>query len=224
MGQYILHIISFPDLLKITMDVKSAPLLPFINIDEHNLAIMRASDGMTFYYYGKLEEDGDLSEVIIRFFESENFTMYETRNCDDGMVIKKDTLRYKEPYLVGTSLINYTRLFADSGLVKTVPTLLGGKFYSTILDFCGPIEYVEIDNYKEPIRCFKYKGSADWEDNATAGLSGDFTGWFSDDDDKVVVYAEMEILIGSIDIELSEWYKSDWIPPTNKNLFTQTEK
>jgi hypothetical protein len=218
------YIISNPGFLKITMDIKSAPLLPFINIDEHNVAIMRAADGMTFYYYGKSKKDGKISEIIIRFIESENFTVYEAKDCDYGTIIHKDTLRHKEPYLVGTSLINYTRQFADSGLIKTVPTMLGGKFYPTILNFCGPTDYVNIDNYKKPIRCFQYKGSADWEGNATAGLSGQFTGWLSDDNDKVVVYAEMEILLGSIDIELSEWYKPDWTPPTSKKLFTQTKK
>ena len=218
------RIISDPGLLRITMDLKTAPMLPFINIDEHNVTIMRISDGMTFYYYGKLKEDSNLSEVIIRFFESENFTVYETRDCNDGMITSKDTIRIKEPYLVGASLINYTRLFADSGLIKSVPTLLGGKFYPTIIDFCGPTEYVDIDNHNKPIRCYKYKGSADWEGNATAGLSGEFTGWFSDDNIRVVVYAEMEILLGSIDIELSEWYNPGWTPPTSKKIFTQTKK
>ena len=215
---------SHPELLKITMDVKSAPLLPFLKIDEHNVAIMRVSDGMTFYFYGNAKKDGKLSEIIITFIESKNITVYETRDYNDGILISKDTIRHKEPYLVGTSLINYARQFADSGLIKTVHTILNGKFYPTTLNFCGPIEYVDIENYDKPVRSFKYKGSADWEGNATAGLSGEFTGWLSDDKDKVVVYAEMEILLGSIDIKLTEWYKPSWTPPSSKNLITQTKK
>ena len=218
------RIITRPELLKIKMDIKSAPLLPFIDIDERNIAIMRVSDGMTFYYYGKLKKDGKFSEIIIRFYESENFTVYETKDCDSEKLIRKDTIRNKEPYLVGTSLIHYARQCVDSGLIKTVPTILGGKFYPTILNFCGPIEYIDIDNYNEPIRSFKYKGFADWKGNATAGLSGEFTGWLSDDEDKVVIYAEMGIFLGSIDIELTEWYKPGWTPPTCENLLTQTNK
>jgi len=218
------RLISYPKLLKITMDIKTAPLLPFIDIDEHNVAIMQYSDGMTFYYYGKVKNDGKFSEIIIHFIESENFTVYETRDYDDKKLIRRDTIRYEEPYLVGTSLINYTRHCADSGLIKTVFTLLGGKFYPTTLNFCGPSEFIDIDNYEEPIRCFKYTGSADWEGNATAGLSGDFTGWISDDDGRVVIFSEMEILLGSIDIELVKWYKPGWTPPTSKSIFTQTKK
>lgn len=218
------RLISYPELLKITMDIETAPLLPFIDIDEHNIAIMRTSDGMTFYYYGKIKNDGKFTEVIIRYIEAENLTLYKTKDYDNQNLISSDTIRHKRPYLVGTSLINYTRLCADSGLIKTAFTLLGGKFYPTVLNFCGPSESVDIDNYDEPIRSFKYKGSADWEGNATAGVSGEFTGWVSDDEEKVVIYAEMEILLGSIDIELVDWYKPGWTPPSNKNFLTQTKK
>jgi hypothetical protein len=218
------RIISRPEMLKITMDIKSAPLLPFVDIDEHNIAIMRVSDGMTFYYYGKEKKDGKIVESIERFYESENFSIHEVKECNNGKLICIDTIRNNEPYLVGTSLISYTRRIADSGLIKTVPTVLGGKFYSTVLNFCGPTEYLDIKNYNEPIRSFMYKGFADWKGNATASLSGEFTGWLSDDGDKVVIYAEMEIFLGSIDLELTEWYKPGWIPPTGKNLFTQTKK
>lgn len=218
------RLISYPELIKITMDVKTAPLLPFINIDEHNVAIMRVSDGMTFYYYGKENNDGKIFEVIDRFYEFENLTVREVKDYGKGKLISRDTIRFPRAYLVGTSLVNYTRNVAASGLIKTVPTLLGTKFYTTILNFCGPVEFVETDVSEEPVRSFKYIGSAEWEGNATAGLSGEFTGWFSDDDDKVVIYAEMEILLGSIDIELSECYKPGWTPPTRKSLVVQTIK
>ncbi|MBK9096640.1 MAG: DUF3108 domain-containing protein [bacterium] len=218
------RLISYPELIKITMDVKTASLIPFINIDEHNVAIMRESNGMTYYYYGKENNDGKIVEVVNRFYETENFTLHQVKDCSTGELICKDTIRYNGPYLVGTSLVNYTRIIAAAGLVKTVPTLLGAKFYPTTLNFCGPVEFIETGICDEPVRSFKYTGSAEWEGNATAGLSGDFTGWFSDDSEKVVIYAEMEILLGSIDIELSECNKSGWTPPTSKSLFVQTKK
>lgn len=218
------RLISYPELVKITMDIKTAPLLPFINIDEHNVAIMRESDGMTFYYYGKENNDGRIAEIIYRFYESANLTVHQRKDCITGKLICTDTIRYNKPYLVGTSLVNYTRNIASAGLIKTAPTLLEAKFYTTTLNFCGPVEFVEIEICEEPVRSFKYTGSAEWEGNATAGLSGDFTGWFSDDSEKVVIYAEMEILIGSIDIELTEWYKPGWIPTSGNSLITQTKK
>lgn len=218
------RLISDPGMLKITADIKTAPMLPFINIDEHNVALMRANDGMTIYYYGKARRDGKSCETIIKFFESENTVVHELKDLETGKFIRQDTLKYSEPYLVGTTLVNYARHSIDSGLVKTIPTMLEGKFYPTTLEFCGPAKYLEISKYDEPIRCFRYKGFADWEGNATAGVSGEFIGWVSDDEGRVVIFSEMEILIGSIDIELVEWYKPGWVPPNNKSTFTQTNR
>jgi hypothetical protein len=218
------RLISHPGLLKITANIKTAPMLPFINIDEYNVALMRANDGATLYYYGKARKDGKSYETIIEFFESENTIVHEMKDFETGKFVRQDTLKYKEPFLVGTTLVNYARQCLDSGLVMTIPTLLEGKFYPTTLEYCGPSKYLEISNYDEPIRCFKYKGSADWEGNATAGVSGEFIGWISDDEDRVVIFSEMEILIGSIDIELVEWYKPGWAPPTNESIFTQTKR
>ena len=103
--------------------------------------------------------------------------------------------------------------------------LCGGSFYKTTLNYCGPVELVEIDAFDSPIRTFKYEGNAEWDGKATAGLSGEFTGWISDDDASVVISAEMKIILGSIDVELQEWYKPGWRPPTsNFRLITEKKK
>ena len=214
------HVIPNPELRKITVDIKTNPYLPFIDIDEHNEVIMRVRDGMTMHYYGIEELDGEKVEINCAYYEDENLSVYEVKNFESSKLVRKDTLTFAKPYLVGTSLIHYTRLIADSGLVKTISTMLAGNFYNTILNFCGPIEYIEIDEFDEPIRTFRYEGSADWDGKATAGLSGEFTGWLSDDDGSVVISAELKIFLGSVCIELEEWYKPGWIPPTKTKLLT----
>jgi hypothetical protein len=215
------RVIPNPELRKITVDIETAPLLPFIDIDEHNIVIMRLLDGMTMYYYGTEELDGEKVEIQCSYHEEDNFLIYEVKNFESGELISKDTLTYTEPFLIGTSLMHYTRLIVDSGEIKILPTLVAGKFYNTTLNFCGPVEYIEIDEFDEPIRTFKYEGSADWDGKATAGLSGEFTGWISDDDGSVVINAELEIFLGSVDIELEDWYKPGWIPPTKTKLLTK---
>jgi len=215
------RIIRNPELRKITVDVETASLLPFIDIDEHNEVIMRLRDGMTMHYYGIEELDGETVEIQCSYHEEENFSIYEIRNIENSELIKKDTLVYVKPYLIGTSLLHYTRLIADSGEVKILPTLVAGNLYNTTLNFCGPVEYIEIDEFDEPIRTFKYEGSAEWDGKATAGLSGEFTGWLSDDSGSVVIRAELEIFLGSIDIELEEWHKPGWNPPTKTEFLTR---
>jgi hypothetical protein len=216
-------VIADPDLKKITVDIKTESLLPFIDVDEYNEVVMRMRDGMTMNFYGTEELDGEKIEKYCNYYEDENLSVYEERNFESDELICSDTITYSKPYLIGSSLIHYTRLIADSGLVKNVPTMLGGDIYKTILNFCGPVEYIEIDEFDEPIITFKYEGSAEWDGKATAGLSGDFTGWLSDDDGSVVIRAEMKILLGSVVIELEEWYKPGWIPPTKTKLLTNNQ-
>ena len=215
------RVIPNPELRKITLDIKTAPFLPFIDIDEQHIVMMRVHDGMTMYYYAVVGSGDEKVETQCIYYEEDNFSIYEARNFESGELISKDTLNYTEPYLIGTSLMYYTRLIADSGEVKILPTLLGGDFYKTILNFCGPVEYIEIDEFDEPIRTFKYEGSAEWDGKATAGLSGEFTGWLSDDSGSVVIRAELEIFLGSIDIELEEWHKPGWNPPTKTEFLTR---
>lgn len=214
-----------PDLKKIIVDIKTASGLPFIDIDEYNVVIMRLSDGMTMYYDVIEKQDGKKVEAKCNFFENENMSVYEVIDYYNKTRIRKDTLRYNKPYLVGSSLIYYTRLILNPGMVKTVPTMLGGNFYKTILNYCGPVEFIEIDAFDKPIRAFKYEGNAEWDGKATAGLSGEFTGWISDDEASVVINAEMKIFLGSIDVELQKWYKPGWNPPTDESrLLTDRSK
>lgn len=210
---------SFPDLIKVIVKVNSAPALPFINIDEYNVAILRLSDGMTLYYHGTEEVDGRNADAIYVYDETRKISIYTVRTLDTHKLIKCDTIKIFKPYLIGTSLIEYARIIADSGLIKNVPTLIKGKFYPTIIDYCGPIEDIDIDAWKEDISAFRYKGNADWGGNATAGLSGEYTGWLSNDDARVVLRAELKIFLGSIDAELEEWYRPGWVPPSVEKYF-----
>jgi hypothetical protein len=51
-------VIADPELKKITVDIKTESLLPFIDIDEYNEVMMRIRDGMTMQFYGTEEIDG----------------------------------------------------------------------------------------------------------------------------------------------------------------------
>jgi len=215
--------ITDPELKKITVEIKTSPFLPFIDIDEYNVVMMRILDGMTMHFYGTEKIDGEMVKKICDYYEKENLSVYEERNYETNKLINADTITYSKPYLIGTSLIHYTRLIADSGLVIIVPTMLGGDIYNTKLNFCGPVEYVEIDEFDEKIRTFRFEGSAEWDGKATAGLSGDFTGWLSDDDGSVVISAEMKIFLGSVVIELKNWNKPGWSPPTKTKLLTKNQ-
>ncbi len=90
-----------------------------------------------------------------------------------------------------------------------------------MLDFTGPIENVEIDAFDRPIRTRKYTGFADWKGGTSAGLSGEFTGWVSDDEAAIPLQAEMKVFLGSIRLELERWHRPDWTTPAIVKLVKQ---
>jgi hypothetical protein len=45
------------------------------------------------------------------------------------------------------------------------------------------------------------------------GLTGPFEGWFSNDDARVPIRANMEVMLGSVKVELIGWNRGGWNPP-----------
>jgi hypothetical protein len=45
------------------------------------------------------------------------------------------------------------------------------------------------------------------------GMTGEFTGWFSDDEAAVPIKGELKVLLGTVTVELIGWKRSGWSPP-----------
>ena len=111
----------------------------------------------------------------------------------------------------GASLFFFARQFTDFGKTIKVPTVINNQLESTTLNFSGKREKTEINAVKYPIKTIYFDGKADWE--AIYGLTGRFKGWFSDDNARVPIRAEMNVYVGSVKIELIKWTRSGWTPP-----------
>lgn len=123
-----------------------------------------------------------------------------------------DTLRLSyDRFQDGTSIFYFARAHIHAGRAIAVPTLVRGKAGRT--EFYLPAERTteRIDAVPYPIRVLQLEGKADFE--GIFGLTGDFTGWFSDDAAAVPIKAKMKVLLGSINIELIEWKRPGWLPP-----------
>ena len=61
-----------------------------------------------------------------------------------------------------------------------------------------------------PVRVLEVEGSA----NAVGvyGMTGDFTGWFSDDEAAVLIKGRLKVLLGSVTVELIQWDRKERKP------------
>ncbi|MBI4536075.1 MAG: DUF3108 domain-containing protein [Ignavibacteriae bacterium] len=123
-----------------------------------------------------------------------------------------DTLRIAwEKFQDGISLFYYARAHVHEKKSVAVPTIVNGKPGRTLFYFTGSKKIETIDSVPDPIRVVELEGKAEFE--GVFGLTGDFKGWFTDDEAAVPVRAQMKVILGNINIELIGWDRKGWSPP-----------
>jgi hypothetical protein len=122
-----------------------------------------------------------------------------------------DTVNIDGRFQDGLSIFYFARanLLARAGM--SVPTVVEGAEGRTVLHFPGERTSEEIDAVDYPIDVIAFRGVAEF--SGIYGLSGDFEGWFSNDDARVPIKASMQVMLGSIDVELIGWHRDGWTPP-----------
>lgn len=209
---------------RITMKVQSSPYLPFISIDETNHSTINSQTGMSKFFFARHRSGSDRTEINYVFDEALKQAFVSIKDCKENRYDKLDIICNVPPYLEGPSLFFYARREIFSGKCISVPTMIAGKLETTHLDFSGPIEYIDVSAFPDPVRVRRYEGIADWEGGTAAGMSGDFTGWITDDLAAIPVQSELSILLGSLVIELEEYQRKDWSPPLQQNLNVLSRK
>ncbi len=111
----------------------------------------------------------------------------------------------------GFSLFFLARKYIRLGKSVAVPTVIDFDTTKTLFFFYNRVEPIEVESVPYPVRTRYFEGKALWK--GIYGLSGDFRGWFSDDDASVPIYAQMKVYLGSVDIELVQWHRDGWQPP-----------
>jgi len=201
------------DLVHSVMFVESAPGLPFISITEVNRSLISRRTSKTLGYVGT-HRNGDDSVSIEYLYDAgtKSLTVTQKDLATDAMT-QHEVRENIPPFVEGNTLLFYARWRSRSGKSFRVPTVVDGKLGYTHLVFDTEVESVELDAVPWPVPSRKYYGRADWNGGTAAGLTGEFTGWVSDDMAAVPLRAEMKIALGSITIELEQWKRDGWAPP-----------
>ncbi len=122
-----------------------------------------------------------------------------------------DTLAIESFYQDGLSILYYARQEAASRKQVSVPTVVSEKKGTTSFDFLAERTSEEIDAVDYPVDVVHFKGEAGFV--GIFGLTGEFEGWFSNDDARIPIVGKMKVLIGSVRIELMKWNRGGWNPP-----------
>lgn len=164
-------------------------------------------------FLGKSKEGNVWSFARYNFDYGAHRVLIETGQ-QDSVIAKRDTIALTERCQDGLSLFFFARDYLRSGRNITIPAIVTEKKVTARIDFSNKRTTAEVDAIDYPVDVIEFEGSADFV--GIFGLTGDFTGWFSNDDARVPIMAKMKVIIGSVTIELMQWKKAGWAPPRAK--------
>ena len=191
--------------------IDSYPGLPFVDLH----SIFESVVDQSFYSHGFLglgkTRDG-WSYVKYNFDDSTESVVIQKGELPSNRVTYLDTVSLQRyPYQDGSSLFYYARSAVGSGIRLNIPTLIDKDTVSTSIHFHRVRSKIEIDAIEYPIDAVQIRGRAGFV--GVYGLTGEFRGWFTNDEARIPVLAFMKVILGSVRIELKEWKRVGWSPP-----------
>ncbi|MER3524855.1 MAG: hypothetical protein C4326_12600 [Ignavibacteria bacterium] len=158
----------------------------------------KSKDGQ-YWSFGRYRYDYPTKRVLLEF------------GGRDTIVEHRDTLALEEKTQDGLSLFFYAREHLFSRRRHRIPAIVKERKVYTDIDFDGKRRAVEQDFIEYPVDVVGFEGTLEF--TGIFGLTGDFEGWFSNDEARVPIVAKMKVILGSVTIELMKWTRPGWSPP-----------
>ncbi|MFA5512241.1 MAG: DUF3108 domain-containing protein [Candidatus Kapaibacterium sp.] len=195
---------------KAKAEMKSNPGIPFVSLHAFFDSWMDTRLTNSYEFVGSTKGDEGIWEKEIFYMEyDKNLITYE--KSVKGVVQETKPIQFDKKVVDGCALFFFARQYTDIKRTIKVPTVIATGISYTHLNFHGTKSSTNIGSVKYPIKTLYFDGRAEWE--GIYGLKGFFKGWFSDDEARVPIKAQMNVYVGNVDIELIKWKRGDWVPP-----------
>ncbi len=161
-------------------------------------------------FTGKVKQDNAWDFARYNF-EYDRHRVIMEMGHRDTVVAERETLSIGNRTQDGLSLFFLARDQLYAGRTLEIPCIITESKVNAFITFGREREEVEVDAVDYPVDVIRFDGTADFV--GIFGMTGDFTGWFSNDEARVPILAKMKVLIGSVTIELMSWKRPGWEPP-----------
>lgn len=195
---------------KAKAEMKSNKGIPFVSLHAFFDSWMDTRLTNSYEFVGSTKGDAKIWEKETFLIEyDKNLITYQKQV--EGAVTETKPMPFDKKVVDGCALFFFARQFTDVKKTVKVPTIIGNNISYTHLNFHGTKSKVTVPSINYPVKTLYFDGRADWE--GIYGLKGYFKGWFSDDEARVPIKAQMSVYVGNVDIELVKWSRGDWQPP-----------
>ncbi|MFQ5798416.1 MAG: DUF3108 domain-containing protein [Bacteroidota bacterium] len=201
---------------RIDLRLDSNPALFFINLHDSHYNIVHPESLYSEEYGRSWVANGDSIQTTRRYDRKRHTCSIEDYNRTRNRILLSLVLQEVSPYFEGPSLWLFARSKAQERGVYSVRSIMDTSVCVTSLRYGRAISLLDIGAFEDRIRARQVIGVAHWVGNSFGGMSGEFRGWFSDDDAAVPLIAHLKLSVGKVVVELEKWRRLGWEPPTQQ--------
>jgi hypothetical protein len=187
--------------------------IPFVNL--HQIYETKFDTKQSSHYFKGTVLSDDTTYTMYKLNQAaKNIHILQGRERTNE-IWTDSTAEYDREYQDGLSLFYFARMRTGQQKKVNVPVFINEKFEKTYINFYKEVEDMDIDAVDYDIDCVRLDGETDFR--GIFGLTGYFEGWFSNDQYAIPIVAKMQVIIGSITLELKHWNRKEWMPPKYKD-------
>jgi hypothetical protein len=192
--------------------LKSNDAMPFVDVNyefisELELAekIIRPHKFTAFEY-----KDNKKSILTCNFYYDSGYVSIKKTGYDGNTEFDKKIVS-STLFQDGLSIFYYARQNTGLNESKYVPVIMHVDTALMKINFSSQKTDIDIDPVDYDINSLHLDGFSYF--TAVFGLTGEFEGWFSNDEARIPLKAKLQVKIGNITLELESWKRKGWLPP-----------
>ncbi|MCX7878558.1 MAG: DUF3108 domain-containing protein [Ignavibacteria bacterium] len=192
--------------------LKSNESIPFVDVNYEFISEIEVSGNQIkphrFISYEFKDKKKSTLECIFKY--DSGYVKVSKTGFDGKEEINK-IIYVNKIYQDGLSILYYARFFSLNDASEYIPVLMHDDTARMLIKADTKKRRVSINDYKNDISSVFIEGFAYF--TAVYGLTGEFSGWFSNDEARVPLKAKLEVKIGTVTLELKSWKRKNWNPP-----------
>ncbi|MBV6480101.1 MAG: hypothetical protein HGGPFJEG_02935 [Ignavibacteria bacterium] len=153
------------------------------------------------------KEDGILKIEYAFNYDSNFVHVIVTK---DGRTDRDEKIKINQnvKFQDGLSLFYCARLDSYSEENFMIPVFMNEAETSVKYYFNSQKEETSASIFDDDIKTIRCNGNASFK--GVFGLTGEFAGWFSDDEARIPIKSQMNVMIGSVTLELESYKRKNW--------------
>lgn len=192
-------------------EMKSYKGVPFVNLNSVYESEM-IFDGKDLYskkFKATDYQDNAVINIEYDFNYDSNYVYVLKKN--NGNIERDEKINFNQnvKFQDGLSLFYKARINSFTTEDFLIPVFMNEAETSVNYFFASKKEEVSFSS-EDDIRAVRCNGVANFV--GVIGLSGEFGGWFSDDEARIPLKAQVNVILGNINLELDSYHRPGWKP------------